>query len=192
MTDEQVIENVIEGDTHLFSEIVNRYKDRVFSLVYRFTCDYGEAQDVSQEVFLNIYKNLGKFDKRAKFSTWLYRVGYNMSVDWYRKNKRKLKNLLMEQEKQDTPDLKYDLEKSIIRRQQETALRNSILQMKEKYRSPLILFHYENMSYEDIGYVLKLPVKTVETRLYRGRNLLRKSLMDNFNGGEFNELQTGE
>ncbi len=191
MTDELIVEQVLRGNTHVFSEIVNRYKDKVFGMVYRFTNDYAEAQDLSQEVFITVFKNLHLFGEKAKFSTWLYRVGYNLCIDWTRKNKKRRKEAYVQDECLEMADEMYNLEDSIINSYKQKAVRKEINSLAEKYKTVIILYHYQGLSYEEIGEVLKVPVKTVESRLYRSRKLLKKSLEKYRYGGESFEMQSG-
>lgn len=190
MTDELIVKFILKGNTQIFSEIVSRYKDKVFRLSYRFTNDSGEAQDLSQEVFIAVYKKLHTYKENSKFSTWLYRINYNLCIDWLRKNKKR-KVLTVESEEDCALDKEYSLEESFIERQKRVMVRSVINSMDEKYKTVLILFHFEGFSYEDMGEVLKIPVKTVETRLYRARNILKKELTRRGYGGEIYELQTG-
>jgi RNA polymerase sigma-70 factor, ECF subfamily len=190
MTDEAIIEQVLAGNTHIFSELVNRYKNKVFSLVYRFTNDYGDAQDISQEVFINVFRKLYTFNEKASFSTWIYRISYNYCIDWIRKNKKRLRQEPVYDEQIELADTGINVEESFLEMQKRVHLRKAILQLDEKYRNVLILFHFQELSYEEIGEVMQLPVKTVETRLYRGRQQLRKYL-SGIPGGEFYEVQTG-
>ncbi len=193
MTDELIIHKVLEGNTHIFSLLVDRYKDKVFGLVYRFTNDFGEAQDVSQEVFMKIFKSLHLFEEKSKFSTWVYKICYNVCIDWTRKNKKRIKQLVSEggdaltRIEDDT-----NIEDSYIERQKSAAIRQAIGALPEKYRTVLILFHYQGLTYEEIGEILGMPVKTVETRLYRGRGHLRKRLYQYSLGGDLCEMQAGK
>ena len=190
MTDEYILQKVLDGNTHIFSVIVDRYKDKVFGMVYRFTGDYSEAQDLSQEVFIRLFKNLHLFDKRSEFSTWVYRISYNLCIDWSRKNKKRLKQVFSRDDNSlELTTGEMDVEETCIERQKRITLRNSINNLKEKYRTVLILFHFQGLSYEEIGDILKIPVKTVETRLYRGRNILKKILSKHYAGGELYEMQ---
>ncbi|MDP4094476.1 MAG: sigma-70 family RNA polymerase sigma factor [Bacillota bacterium] len=173
MTDEEIIEQVLGGNIHIFSEIVDRYKDYVFNLIYRFTYNYCEAEDISQEIFINIYKKLDKFHGGSKFSTWIYRISYNLCIDWYRKNKNKPPGVSLE-DFTEPFDKCLSPEETVIDHQKAVELHKSIMKLDKKYIDVLILFYFQEQSYEEISTVLDLPVKTVETRLYRGRNLLRK------------------
>lgn len=188
MTDESIIEQVLMGNTHVFSELVDRYKDKVFGMVYRFTNDYTESQDLSQEVFITVFKKLHMYSEKAKFSTWLYRVSYNLCIDWARKNKKRLKQSYIEDEAC-AGGSEYNLEESIIESDSRRLLRKEINELAEKYKTVIILFHYQGLSYEEIGDILKIPVKTVESRLYRARKLLKKALARQCSGGDWIEMQ---
>lgn len=192
MTDEYIVQKILDGNTHIFSMIVDKYKDKVFGMVYRFTNDYSEAQDLSQEIFIQVFKNLHKYSEKSKFSTWLYRISYNQSIDWSRKNKKRLKYLFSNSDYiNESVDENSDVEHNYIEKQKQFVLRKAVNNLNEKYRTVLILFHYQSLSYDEIAEILKVSVKTVETRLYRGRNLLKKALGKFNDGGELHEMQAG-
>lgn len=174
ISDEEIIDRVLSGNIHAFAEIVQRYKDYVYNLVYRFIYDCSEAEDISQEVFINVYKNIGKYRRGIKLSTWIYKISYNMCIDWLRKNRKRDIELVSIDGENEPTDRNYSVEDSFIKQQQSEELHKTILKLNCKYRDVLILFYYQGLSYEDIGSILNLSVKTVETQLYRGRNLLKK------------------
>lgn len=174
ITDEEIIDQVLSGNIHAFSEIVIRYKDYVFNLVYRFVYNCSEAEDISQEVFINVYKNIDKFRRGSRISIWIYKISYNLCIDWLRKNKNRNAELVAMNEENELADKSFNVEESFIKRQQSIELHSAILKLNKKYRDVLILFYYQDLSYEDIGSILDLSVKTVETHLYRGRKLLKK------------------
>jgi RNA polymerase sigma-70 factor (ECF subfamily) len=173
MTDEEIVEKVLNGNIHIFSEIVDKYRDYVFSLIYRFTYSSNEAEDISQEIFINIYKNLNKFRGGSKFSTWIYKISYNLCIDWYRKNKNKPPGVSLD-DIAEPVDGNLSPEEKFLEHTKAVELHKSIMKLDKKYVDVLILFYYQELSYEEISAVLDLPVKTVETQLYRGRNLLKK------------------
>lgn len=81
MTDEAIIGKVLSGNTHLYSEIVSRYKDKLYGMAYKIVGDYTEAQDVLQEAFINIYKSLHRYNGKCKVSTWIYRISYHTCIE---------------------------------------------------------------------------------------------------------------
>ena len=88
VNDEHYIRLVKEGDTNAFAVLVNRYKDMIFTLSLKMLKDREEAEEVSQDTFVKIYKSLGKFNGEAKFSTWIYKIAFNTCLDRLKKNKR--------------------------------------------------------------------------------------------------------
>lgn len=175
MTDEQVIAAVLSGDTEQFSILVDRYQHIVYSICYRYTQNTTDAQDLAQEVFLTTFRRLDTFREQAKFSTWLYRLGVNRCIDFTRKRQRERKR--QGGEVQDyMPDSSPGPEAQTLRSDEARVLNLAIEKLPDKYKSVLILYYTEEMSYADIGQTLDIPVKTVETRLYRARKKLRDML----------------
>lgn len=184
MNEDKIVEELNRGNTEAFRALVEEYKDRVFSCAYKFTGDYVEAQDLSQEIFLKIYKNIGSFNGQSKLSTWIYRVSTNMCIDWKRKNKNVLE-LKVENFFKNDKESKSDLpEDHIIKKEDRVKIQSKIQRLPDIYKETLILFHFHGMSYRDISKELKISEKTVETRLYRGRRLLKKHLIEYSVGGE--------
>lgn len=175
MTDEQVIAAVLSGDTEQFSILVDRYQHIVYSICYRYTQNTTDAQDLAQEVFLTTFRRLDTFREQAKFSTWLYRLGVNRCIDFTRKRQQERKR--QGGEVQDyMPDSSPGPEAQTLRSDEARVLNLAIEKLPDKYKSVLILYYTEEMSYADIGQTLDIPVKTVETRLYRARKKLRDML----------------
>jgi len=183
MTDEQIIGRVRGGETRLFGELVQRYQDPVFGMALRFLGGRGDAEDVAQEVFLRAYRGLDVFKGEAKFSTWLYRITYNLCTDWLRRNRRVDRKAAMIEEAFEVADTRVNLEEGILQSETRDNVWKALDRLDERYRSVVVLLYYQKMSYEQIAAVLALPVKTVETRLYRARKLLRESLESGQEGG---------
>lgn len=171
MTDEEIIKSVINGNTNAFAEIIERYKDRVFSMVYKFTNDEGVAEDMSQEIFLKAFKNISKFRGESKFTTWLYRLSKNYCIDWARKQRNNINFVELE----DIPSEDNILD-SIISNNNYKCLKNEINDLPEKYKTPLYLYHIKGYSYQEIANTLNIPKRTVETRIYRAKKILKEKL----------------
>ncbi|MCG8501222.1 MAG: RNA polymerase sigma factor [Firmicutes bacterium] len=189
LSDQEMIQKIIAGETHMFSIFVDRYKDKVFNLVYRFTGDYSETEDICQEIFITVYKKLPSFKADARVSTWLYKIASNKCIDWYRSKKRK--NFFtffggtgqIDDVKADTP---APQEIYILNEEQKT-LQNAVNKLDEKYRIVVVMFYYQHLSYRDIAEILELSVRTVETRLYRAKKILKSYLVLDGYGGEWHE-----
>lgn len=186
MEDWAWLQKVQEGDASAFQGLFERYQRRVLNLAYRFVRDRASAEDIAQEVFIKIFEKRVKADSKAKFTTWLYRVTVNASLDQLRKRKftpRSLDAVIEGQrgEKQSFGDHVPDTKKESPRVQMEAEERaqwvtRAIDQLPEKWRSPLLLYQFENLSYGEIAQVLGISPKAVERRLYHAKARLRESL----------------
>jgi RNA polymerase sigma factor (sigma-70 family) len=184
MTDEQIISRVRGGETRFFEELVRRYQDPVFAMALRFIGHRGDAEDVAQEVFLRVHRSLDGFKGDAKFSTWLYRITFNLSADWLRRNRKADRKAAGIEEAGDVADGRVNIETGVLDSEERDRVNRALDGLDEKYRHVVVLLYYQKMSYEQIASVLGVPLKTVETRLYRARRLLREALLRGGQGGE--------
>ena len=175
-TDDELIGHVRNGETRLFAELVERYQDSVYGMAQRLLRSAGDAEDVAQEAFLHAYRGLEGFKGDARFSTWLYRITWNLCADCLRRNRKPGRAALNIDGAVDIADGRVDLEEGLLAAEEKSKVRQALDGLDEKYRSVLILLYYQKLSYDQIAVVLGVPVKTVETRLYRARNLLRGRL----------------
>ena len=184
MTDEQIIGRVRGGETRMFGELVHRYQDPVYGMVVRAVGGREDAQDIAQEVFLRVFRGLDGFKGESKFSTWLYRVTWNLCADWLRRNRRPDRRAAMVAESDSLPDRRVNLEEGFLEEEQRGEVRRAMGKLDERYRGVVNLHYYQKLSYDQIAFVLDMPVKTVETRLYRARKMLRESLESSGQGGD--------
>jgi RNA polymerase sigma-70 factor, ECF subfamily len=175
-SDGELIERVQKGETRCFADLVWRYQDPVYSMALHFVRGEGDAEDIAQEAFLRAYRGLEGFKGESKFSTWLYRITWNLCADWLRRNRKPGRAPLAIDDGADLADGRVDLEQGLLAEEEKQKVREALDELDEKYRGVLILLYYQKMSYEQIAAVLEVPMKTVETRLYRARKLLRASL----------------
>lgn len=173
LTDYELVCKCLSGRQEAFEELVIRYKKLIYSVVYNMIPDKQEVNDVSQEVFIRIYKSLDKYNPEFKFSTWAVRISTNLCLDMLRK--KKVDQLPIEEieglsREKDTPESRF------IARERSTRIKEAVNSLPEKYRLPVILFHQNGLSYEEITEVLKEPMTIVKNRLYRARLMLREIL----------------
>lgn len=167
MNDEDIIKGITLGDEESFIALVNKYKSKIISLCYSFTYDYQEAEDLSQEIFISIYKNIHKFRGESSFSTYIYKVSVYKCLDY--KRKKSIKGLLNGLFNIQPAYVEEDLdEKSYIRK--------LVCELPEELKIPIVLFYFVGLSQNEIGEILKVPTKTVEGRIYRGKGKLKKIL----------------
>jgi RNA polymerase sigma-70 factor, ECF subfamily len=175
-TDDELVRRVRGGETRLFAELVQRYQDPVYGMTLRFVRSARDAEDIAQEAFLRAYRGLDGFKGDAQFSTWLYRIAWNLCADWLRRNRKPGRATLAIDDATGIADGRLGLEEELLAAEQRREVRQALDRLDEKYRSVLILLYYQRLTYDQIAGILDVPLKTVETRLYRARKLLKDLL----------------
>lgn len=173
MTDMELINKCLSGEQEAFSEIVTRYKKLIYSVVYNMISDKQEVNDIAQEVFIRIYKSLGRYNPEYKFSTWAVKIATNLCLDVHRKKKIdpiSIDEMIDVSSGVDTPETKY------IKKEKSESIKRAVAELPDKYRIPILLFHQNGLSYEEITDILKEPMSIVKNRLYRARLMLREKL----------------
>lgn len=173
LSDYELIQKILAGDGELFSELVSRYKKLIYSVVFNMMHDKEEVTDISQEVFIRIYKALDKYNPEYKFSTWSVKIATNYCLDILRKKKVEqvpIDDISHMPNTKDTPESAY------LQKEQSRIIKEAIDELPEKYRMPIILFHQNGLSYEEITKILNEPMTIIKNRLYRARLLLKDKL----------------
>jgi len=176
------IKQVKKGDQNAFAEIVDLYKDKIYQLCYRMLGNAHEAEDIAQEAFIRAFVNIHTYDMSKKFSTWLYRIATNLSIDRIRKKKP---HYYLDAEVSGTDGLtmysQVSAEGALPEDELETmelqaTIQQEILKLPDKYRTVIVLKYIDELSLKEIGDILDIPIGTVKTRIHRGREALRKQL----------------
>jgi RNA polymerase sigma-70 factor, ECF subfamily len=175
-TDDELVQRVQKGETRQYAELVARYQDPVYAMALRFVRSRGDAEDIAQEAFLRAYRGLDGFKGEARFSTWLYRITWNLCADWTRRHRRPGRSPVSMDDVLEVADGSVDLESGLLEAEEKRAVRKALDSLDEKYRSVVVLLYFQKLSYEEIAAILQCPLKTVETRLYRARKLMKKNL----------------
>ncbi len=169
------------SDKKNFYYLIKRYEERLLRYIHRLTnVNEAEAEDILQEIFIKVYRNLNDFDQELSFSNWIYRIAHNEIINHYHKNKRRkeLENFDDDGDAfnqllgviSDEPD-GYQ---SYIRKEQEQAIHQALNELAPKYREVLILYYLEELSYSDISDILHKPPGTVATLLNRAKAKFKK------------------
>jgi len=166
-----LIKRAKNKDEEAFRMLVEEYQNMVVNLAYSLSGDIHEAEDIAQEVFVKIYNKLGSFREEAKFSTWLYRITVNTVHDFSRRKRRNIPLDSLPPLKE-VNDFRENLHKTEVKEIVESALR----QLPIKYREVVVLRDIEGCDYREISRVLGCRIGTVESRLFRARNMLKKML----------------
>lgn len=175
------------GDPDAFTSIFDKYKRSVVNLSFRFVRQREAAEDLAQDVFIKIHEKRVRPDTKAKFSTWLYRVTVNASLDWLRRQKSAPHSM-------DEPlpghdgeglsfsetigDAKPSPAEALADRELLDRVRNEISRLPESLKSPLLLYQFEGLSYAEAAQVLRISPKAVERRLEKARRRLRERMKD--------------
>ncbi|MGB7606098.1 MAG: sigma-70 family RNA polymerase sigma factor [Lutisporaceae bacterium] len=193
MKDEDIIRLVLKGEDEQYSIIIDRYSGKLFSTAYSYTHNHEEARDLVQDILIKVYQNLHKFNIYSKFSTWLYRVAVNSCIDWSRKNNSRTIKIALNYEGNDVLDSIVDEnagpEQVVMKQEHKEFVMNIVSGMPEIYKTVLILYYFEELQIQEISNIIDCPKKTVETRLYRARGILKAMLNQKKSGGELYELQ---
>lgn len=178
LEDRQLVMASKQGDQDAFSQLVQRYQRRIFNLVYRMLQQYEEANEITQETFLAAWQGLPSFRGDARFPTWLYRIAYNCALKQLetRKRDRALQVALQAEQALESEDRQIRSEAQIDAHDRQALVQEHLSHLPAKYRIVLILRHLQEMTYEEMAEILKMPVGTIKTHLFRARNLLKERL----------------
>jgi RNA polymerase sigma-70 factor (ECF subfamily) len=168
--DQSLVRRCREGDRAAFGELVVRYQKPVFNAALRMLHDPQDAMDVSQTTFLKVFEHLDAYDPSFRFYSWIYRIALNESFNAL--NSRKVQLPIDGEE----PDESPGPERQVESEQTGRAIEGALMRLSPQLRSVVVLRHVMNMSYQDMGDILQLPQKTVKSRLYSARQLLREQL----------------
>lgn len=171
-TDQFYIDKILANDTQAFAILVNRYKNMVYTLVLQLLKNKEEAEEVSQDTFIKIYKNLGKFKGDSKFSTWVYRIAYNTCLDRIKTYKKTRNTVGIDEFTQNqvrTLETAFDL---MDRADREQSIKECLQKMPEDDATLLTLFYYEELSLTEISKVIGIEPNTVKVKLFRARKRL--------------------
>jgi len=180
MVDNEVLQQVIEklGYTN-YAEIVNEFQHKVYSTAYTFTQNPHDAEDLSQEIFWLIYQNLQTFKMDSKLSTWIYRIAVNKCLMHRRKEARRnniAKILPMNKEISNSLADKNQVDMDVIKGEEKDILYKAIECISIKYATVITLRYMQDLGIKEIGQILNLPPRTVETQLFRAKAKLKLSL----------------
>ena len=176
--DQIIINQILEGDSNAFAVLVDRYKDLVFTLALRMIKNREEAEEVSQDTFIKVFKNLNKFKGKSKFSTWIYRVAYNTCLDRIKKLKREFNVVTIDEftENQVKPlDNALD---QIINDERKQDIQKCLQLLPSDDSFLLTLFYFEELSLEEISKVVGLTANNVKVKLFRSRKKLTTILRE--------------
>jgi RNA polymerase sigma-70 factor (ECF subfamily) len=182
-----LVRRCLAGDAAAWEEIVQLQNRRIYNICYRFTGSAEDAQDLTQEVFIKIYRTLGSFDAvRGSFATWIATVARNLLVDHFRKSKQdRMTESLEEPASSDQegtsfaarlPDAAPTPDARLLTRETQQLVQRALEKLSPELREAVILRDLQDMDYREIALALKVPEGTVKSRINRGRTELARHL----------------
>jgi RNA polymerase sigma-70 factor (ECF subfamily) len=188
MTDKELINDILERNSErAFEELVSRYQELVVKTCKGFVTSYADAEDIAQEVFIEVFESLDGFRSEAKLSTWLYRIAVNKSLNFVRKKKREkifrsIEAFFTSNNSEDEPLQIEDrsnnkADSNIERFESKRMLKESINRLPENQRIAFILSKYQELSYKEIAAVMEVSLSSVESLLFRAKTNLQKHIL---------------
>ncbi len=176
-TDEEIVELIQSGQTDLFGVIVDRYEDKMKRYSRKFLLNQDDINDIVQDVFIKAYTNIQSVDIKRKFSSWLYRIAHNHLVNYLRKKRVILPLLNLDTFFPHSID-QDSINDEIDREETKNLINKSLNKLNVKYREPLILYYFQELSYKEISDILKIPTSTVGIRIKRGKEKTKTILQE--------------
>ena len=183
MDEKHLVALAQEGEITAFETLIEEYEARIYNLAYRMLGDAEDARDVAQETFLKAYSALGRFRGDASFSTWIYRIGRNCSLDAIRSRKRtrtySLDAPVDTGDGEVTRQVEGDLpvpDEVVLTQERQDVINSALAELPDHHRAVIVMRDIEGFSYEEIAEVLEVRLGTVKSRLYRARTALHDRL----------------
>lgn len=180
--DTLLIRAALLGDQGAYKRLMKKYHPSLFNLISRLVRNRDEVEDLTQEAFVKAFASLKNFNEEYAFTTWLYKIATNNTIDHIRKKKLDTFsiNKPIESDESDyafeLPDITYQPDREMMQGQKRVLIEEAISRLPEKYRRVIVLRHNEERDYREIAKLLKLPIGTVKAHIFRARELLYRYL----------------
>ncbi len=185
-SDRKLVELCLDGDERAARELVERFERPVFSQVHRMVRDPELAEDLAQEAFVRAFDKLDQYDASYKFSSWLFKIAHNLTIDHLRKKELDTVSIhgapdattedeqeataVTLESRQERPDERFEA------RQLGSEIEDAVAELRPAYREAVLLRHVQGRAYEEIAEIMDVPLGTVKTYIHRGRNELKEKL----------------
>jgi RNA polymerase sigma factor (sigma-70 family) len=169
-----IVARILKGDTSAFAQLVDQYKDLVFTLAFRMLKNREEAEEVSQDVFIKVFKSLRSFKGDSKLSTWVYRVTYNCCLDQLKKNKNHMLEVPINEYNYNKIDSIDNALEGLIKEEKQGLIRTCVSKLPEDSCAIITLFYFDELSLDEISGITGIESNTVKVKLCRARKKLAK------------------
>jgi len=176
LSDNEIIERIRSGSSNYYALLVDRYKDRGFTLAVRMLRNREDAEEAAQDAFIRAYNALNRFEGKSRFGTWFYRILYNVCLTRIGNRKEEFHRIGFEREIESSDPFATSDFNDYEAKDMTEFVKTSMESLPEKYQSILSLFYFQELSHEEIAGVTQLPIGTIKTHLFRARNLLQQKL----------------
>jgi RNA polymerase sigma-70 factor (ECF subfamily) len=182
LTDLSLVERCRANDEAAFSEVVARYKVKIYNYVYRMTGSSEDAEDLTQEVFIRMYTSIESFRGQSSLNTWLFRIAGNLCIDRFRRAKNHTPAYSLDEpvgdaaQAHEVADHTYEPHRLLENVEMADQIQQALSRLPEKLRATLLLHDIEGMPYEEIAQIVGCPLGTVKSRLFNARMQLRQQL----------------
>ena len=175
---EALIRRCLRGDQAAWEIIVRQYRRKVFNTAYKFVGRHEQAEDLTQDIFLKIFKSLNTFDSRANFQTWLISVSRNLCIDHYRRVRKERETIDSNVDANELSPVSHEIGPvaALEQRDRVTLLRQALSALPETLRTAVLMRDIQELSYQEIADKLRLPEGTVKSRINRGRTELARQI----------------
>jgi RNA polymerase sigma-70 factor (ECF subfamily) len=176
--DAALIEAVLAGNVELFGELVQAYQGRLYNAVARMVGNPDDAEDIVQDAFVQAFRKLDSFRASSSFYTWIYRIAVNAAINFHRRHRRTLAFTVDHEEGSSVEGSSREAPSQRLESLEESArVQQGLMQLSEEHRQILVMREIDDLSYEQIAEILRLPVGTVRSRLHRARLQLKDCLL---------------
>lgn len=177
-TTDELIQRCLRGDQTAWDSIVQRHRRKVFNLAYKFVGGHDEAEDLTQDIFLKVFKSLDTFDRRANFHTWLTSVSRNLCIDHYRSLRKERETIDRNVDADGLSPVSHEEGPAAALERQDRVLllREAMAALPEALRTAVMMRDIQELSYQEIATTLSLPEGTVKSRINRGRTALARQI----------------
>lgn len=172
MTNEHLlIDRILAGEQHVYAELINRYKSYAYTIALRILQNRPEAEEAAQDAFIKAFQNLAKFNREAKFSTWLYRIAFNTAISYKRKSKVQFQSI-------DTLNVmqRHEGEGNAEHHDKQKFIAQAMSRLNDADRLAVSLFYLQEFSLEEIAEITGMQANTVKVRVHRARQRLAEEL----------------
>ncbi|HVI69516.1 MAG TPA: sigma-70 family RNA polymerase sigma factor [Magnetospirillaceae bacterium] len=168
-SEQKIIHQILNGDENVYGVLIDRYKEGLYRHCFQFVRDEATAEDIAQEAFIHAYTHLGQYNEAYRFSTWLYKIGTNLALQFLR---RKQPRLLEENE----VDLVISTLPATDQLARNNEIRDAVAKLPTRLGQTINLRYFEGKTYEEIATILKTPQGTIKARVHRAKKQLKEML----------------